>query len=193
MVTEIELKARVSDRETLLSLLFKKAEYRGAFVKDDTYWYPSCPTDLPPTGLRIRIEDYSHADRTESLSTLVTFKNKTITQGIEINDEREFRIYAQASSRAGAFEELIRLLGLKQKHAKKKRGWDFSCEGITVELTEVEGLGWFIEMEILTNNNSEETLADGKKRLLAMLSSFGVKSEAIESKSYTEMLAENSS
>ena len=46
MSIEIELKAHVENCQALKLLLSKKAEYKRAFEKDDTYWFTGEETHL---------------------------------------------------------------------------------------------------------------------------------------------------
>ena len=197
MVTEIELKAHVRDSEALRLLLAEKAEYLGSFEKNDTYWsndkinfgeiHPGVP-GLPPSGLRVRTENRVLPDGTNMEATFATYKNKEVRDGIEINNEQEFEVRSRSCHSIPVFEDFLRRIGLKPGAAKKKRGWAFSYEGITVELLEVESLGWFVELEIIADNNREETFARGKQRLLDFLATIGIAKEAIESRFYSEML-----
>ena len=188
MTTEIELKAHVKEGETLKALLSEKAEYLGAFEKDDTQWYPAGPSPLSPYGLRLRREKRVFPDGSEESSLFATYKIKDIKDGIEANDEREFEIRSQLGQAAEAFEGFLKKTGLEPGAGKRKRGWAFNKEGITAEVTEVEGLGWFVELEILIDGRREEAVVEAKKRLLDFLDSLGIGREAIESRSYLEML-----
>jgi len=186
MATEIELKAHVRDSEALKRLLYEKAEYICAFEKEDTYW--SDPDELFPLRLRIRREKHILPNGTGESRCVATYKTKEVRDGIEINDEREFEV-----NPAPEFEEFLRRKGLKPDVSKRKNGWAFSHEGITAELAEVKGLGWFVELEILADDihgagSREEAFAAGKKQLLDFLAGLGIENEAIESRFYTEML-----
>jgi adenylate cyclase class 2 len=180
MATEIELKAWVQNSEGLKAVLTRTAEYLGAFEKEDAYWFP-----VPgiPSGLRVRKEKNTAPDGkiTEIISG--TYKLKEVREGIEINDEREFGL-----SQAVEFEELLTRLGLHKGSSKRKKGWAYTYRGITAELTEVERLGWFVELEILADGRGEEIIANGRRRLLEFLKILNVSEEAIEPRYYTEML-----
>ena len=192
MAIEIELKAHVQDWEALRRLLFQKAEYLGNFEKEDTYWFhreiPGIPQEgpsgFPPSGLRVRKEKRNPTGGAGKVSTLISYKFKEVRDGIEINDEREFEVIP-----GRVFEDFLSMTGLEGRRSKRKQGWVFYREGITAELAEVEGLGWFVELEILTDNKEEETLAREKGRLLDFLADLGVGKEAIESRFYSEMLS----
>ena len=180
MVTEIELKAHVTDFEAIKLVLSEKAEYLGVFEKEDSYWFLE-KNSINCKEYRLRKEKRV-IDGIEKSACFIGYKKKEVREEIEINDEREFEVKP-----GEVVEEFFQDLGLRPGISKRKRGWAYSWEGITAELVEVEGLGWFIELEIL-NNDSGESIKAAKKRLLDFLSSLGIKKEALESRFYTEML-----
>ena len=181
MATEIELKAHVQDNEALRRRLHEKADYLGAFEKEDTYWFGS--SGLPGSGLRVRREKRNLPDGTVKEAVFATYKVKEVRDGIEINDEREFEVNPPQS-----FEDFLKEMRLKPGFSKRKRGWAFLKDGICAELAEVDGLGWFVELEILVDNIQAETVAAARKRLLDFLFELGIGQEAIESRFYSEML-----
>lgn len=191
MATEIELKAHVANPDVVKRLLFINAEYLGAFEKFDTYWYPESGSfpGLPWSGIRVRKENTTSPDGKDKFSYLVTYKMKQRRDGIEINDEREFEVMSLRGRTDPVFEEFLVLVGMKLGNSKKKTGLAFFCEGINAELAEVEGLGWFIELEILSENYTEEKYDKEKDRLLHFLDTLGISQEAIESKFYSELLS----
>jgi adenylate cyclase class 2 len=183
-MTEIELKAHVENPEQLKTRLEALAEYRGAFEKADAYWFPQTPAPpIPPSGIRVRREWEAGGEGSPIVH--VTYKTKEVRKGIEINDEREFDV-----SSAEEFEALIGLLGFEKRIAKKKKGWAYGRGSINAELCEVEGLGWFIELEILSGRKDGETLDRAREELLRFLGDLGIGEEALESRYYTEMLSE---
>ena len=191
MPTEIELKAHVKDSEAMKLLLSKKAKYEMMFKKEDIYWAPGAPPS-PTVRIRLRKERRSYPDGTIDSFVFATCKLKKVIDGIEINDEREFEIRSLHGAAPGTdgpdFEEFLRMTGCKPCASKQKEGWLFSREDINAELSKVEGLGWFIELEILADNDREETVSGGKAKLLSFLNELGIEKEAIESRFYTDML-----
>ena len=181
MVTEIELKAHVSDYEAIKCILSEKGEYLGAFEKEDSYWFTE-EASKSCKEYRLRKEKRV-IDGTEKSACFIGYKKKEVREEIEINDEREFEVKP-----GEVVEEFFQDLDLRPGISKRKKGWAYSWEGITAELVEVDGLGWFIELEILSNNNKSESFDAAKKRLLDFLASLGIEKEAIESRFYTEML-----
>ena len=193
MATEIELKARITNYEALKKLLGEKAEYLSAFEKADNYYFLPEPSDLFPSGVRVRREKRTFPDGTEKSISCVTFKRKEVRDGIEVNDEREFEVHPIEE-----FEDFLGRIGFRPGTAKKKRGWAFCRDGITAELVEVKGLGWFLELEIITDgiyddgSSTDKTpkaaFTEERNRLLGFLDSLGVSRESIESRFYSEML-----
>ena len=204
MAAEIELKAHVENIESLRRLLVEKTEYKSAFEKEDTYYFPSEMSELFPldlslqrSGFRLRREKRILPDDSENSVILLTHKKKEVRDGIEVNAEKEFEIqasYCHADSNQTAhrtvveFGQLLEAMGLRPVTSKRKKGWAFCRDGITAELLEVGKLGWFLELEIISESDPKENFEDGKKRLLDFLDSLGIAREAIESRFYSEML-----
>ena len=185
MATEIEIKAHVQDSEAIKLILEEKAKYEGSFEKEDIYWFFDGKPELKPQKLRIRSEKRSLHSGSPELLCFATCKNKEVIDGIEINEEHEFEVNPRSE-----FEAFIKQMGFKPGISKKKKGWAFSLGKINIELSDVEGLGWFVELEIVADNSRPETIAEAKKQLLDFLSGLGIKKEAIESRYYIDMLKE---
>ena len=127
--------------------------------------------------------------REEAGETVVTYKRKELQGDIEVNDEREFSIGDRA-----AFETLITDLGFTPfiKKERKTKTFAYAAEGgisVGIELSLVTGLGWFVELEILEDNPDEATTARAQTILRETLAKCGVDPSAIESRYYTDMLA----
>ncbi len=146
----------------------------------DTYWTPKKQPEnyyhYNPGNSNIRV-------RRQDGKTIVTYKKKEIRNKIEVNEEKEFEV-----SDAFLFEELLQRLGLEVSLRKHKIGKVWEWDGMTIELSLVETLGWFIELEILADTNDSETVNSARHKLLACLDRLGIPEEAIESRYYTEML-----
>jgi adenylate cyclase, class 2 len=103
-----------------------------------------------------------------------------------VNDEREFTV-----SDATVFGDLLSRLGLAVWIRKRKIGEAWTADGVTIELSEIEGLGFFVELEILADVDDAATVAEARKRLQATLERIGIDAAKIETRYYTEMLALN--
>ncbi|MDR1238739.1 MAG: CYTH domain-containing protein [Treponema sp.] len=195
MAVEIELKTRIDEPEAMKKRLEALGSYAGAYEKADAYWFPagngaeSPASGLPPSGLRVRRETLTQKGGEVSACTRITYKSRKLREGVEMNDEREFEV-----SDAGVFEDLLRRLGLEPGIEKHKRGQGWRCgEGagpVLAELSEVRGLGWFLELEILAPPGDERALTEGRERLFSLLDTLKIPRSRIESRPYTEMLRE---
>ncbi|MCL2128078.1 MAG: hypothetical protein FWH38_07480 [Treponema sp.] len=196
MALEIELKVRLADHEPVKKRLFALGDYYCSYEKSDSYWFPEASVfvKMPDilSGVRVRREKNVRADGTEIESFLVTHKTKDISGGLEVNEEREFVV-----SDAGRFEELLGRLGLyKENIGKEKRGWSWvipsgtaGCPSVLAELSNVIGLGWFLELEIIAGENARPVVEEHRKLLFSLLEKLEIPADRIESRPYTAMLS----
>ncbi|MDR3325173.1 MAG: class IV adenylate cyclase [Spirochaetaceae bacterium] len=196
MSHEIELKAWVDDCQELSATLSRIAAFEFEYVKEDEYWFPveGGSWDGPRSGLRVRKEKTIDADGAETDCALATYKTKEIRDQIEVNDEHEFALAAPEGSSMeaalAAFEEFLGRLRLGRSFTKKKQGVSYKSGDITVELSLVEHLGWFLELEILSDDDDPCTIEAARESLLAFLDKAGIAREKIEPKYYSELLRE---
>jgi len=198
MATEIELKVRLNDYASVKERLSVVGNYCRSYKKSDCYWLPVQPVNgttagmsIPATGVRVRRDSGIEADGFVHESVLATYKIKNISGGIEVNHECEFTV-----SDAGMFEELLSRLGLRSAVRKEKEGWAWTIPSqiagqapILAELSMVKNLGWFLEIEILADNDCEQTVQESRERLFALLEKLEIPKEWIEDRPYTVMLA----
>jgi len=184
-MTEIELKAHVADPEETEKQIKTFATFRGETEKFDAYWVnPDCAKGTA-TGKPVKVRI-----REEAGVIVVTYKKKELQGAIEVNDELEFTIDNRI-----AFETLITDFGFSPdsiKH-KKTKSFDYVTSGntrITIELSLVDPLGTFVEIEILKDNPDSETIERARKILNETLKMCGISENAIEKRYYTEMIAE---
>jgi len=180
-MTEIELKAHVSDPAATEKKICAFATFTKETEKFDAYWKNA-------NTVKVRI-------REEEGVTVVTYKKKELRGDIEVNDEKEFTIDDRE-----AFETLITDLGFSRdsiKH-KKTKSFDYVAHDgagnangtpVTIELSRVDPLGWFVEIEILKDNPDSETIERSRKTLSETLKLCGIGEDAIEKRYYTEMIA----
>ena len=189
MSYEIELKARVEEREAVKKRLSTLGVWGGSYRKDDCYWKPaSGGGGLPDSGLRVRRETRVLPDGNPAVLCAVTFKTKEKRDGIEVNEENEFTV-----SDGGIFSALLARLGLTEDYRKHKTGEVWIVDStITAELAEVgddrRSLGWFLELEIIAESEAPQTVSTARSRLLKLLADCGIGEDRIESRYYAEML-----
>lgn len=181
---EVELKAHLRDPAAALAAVSAFARDEGPVDKADEYWHgPDWRLHRGSRGFRLR---------SEGGLPIVNFKTKRSEGGIEINRECEFEV-----SERGAFLEFVRRLGCEPFYSKRKRGRKFSFDygaslasSATIEIVEVEGLGDFIEIEILLPDEEPRALALAQGEIRTLLSRAGVDEADIESRFYSELLME---
>jgi adenylate cyclase, class 2 len=180
-VIEVELKAHVRDRAAVVAAVAAFARAEGGVDKSDDYWHgPDWRLNRGTRGFRVRSEEGR---------SVVNFKAKRAEGGIEVNREREFEV-----SDRQAFDEFALRLGCEPFYKKRKRGLRFAVEGsafpdaATIEVLEVEGLGDFIEIEILLPEEEPASVALAQGEVRALLARSGVGEDAIESRFYSELL-----
>jgi adenylate cyclase class 2 len=183
---EIELKAHVDDPEAVKKRLSALGVWGGSYIKEDCYWNGAGA--LPPSGLRVRHETRTLPDRTTAAACIVTFKTKEKRDGIEVNEENEFTV-----SDGGTFSALLPRLGLHEDYRKKKAGEVWIVDGdITAELAQVgdsrRSLGFFLELEIISDRDDPDTVRIARSRLLTLLAACALPESQIEPRYYAEML-----
>ncbi len=176
---EVEAKARTSDPARIEKLLHDMGSARDQIDFADAYYVPVATEGYSFHRFRLR--------RTGE-QAVVTAKEKVGAAGVEANREHEFAV-----SDPESFEAFARLFGFKVLLEKRKAGrrWTVGPAAggslsATVELIEVEGLGHFVEVEILVDQESE--LEAARNRVIEILQSLGVDQQSIEPTPYTQLL-----
>ncbi len=189
-MNEIELKAHVKDRQKLILLLNKIATYKGAVTREDTYYKQKNPVSTSHAP-QIRIRKESFPENAEkSPEYLLTYKRKEKLCGpdkiqIEVNDEKECKI-----SSPQAIEAFLQDAGFEVSLKKRKEVKDWILDGATLELCNVPPLGDFLEIEILSEDSSEENIKNCRKKLESILKKAEIPKEQIENRYYSQMLRE---
>ncbi len=211
MATEIELKAWVDNPEMTMNALGVFAQPRTVYEKKDCYWRISAGSrgqgnqiERLGSGVRIRLQRSVAFTGSQAFGrdafdiavrrlldegknrddhAIITYKSKELRTGIEINDEKEFTV-----DNPDAFAELLGRLGLSEGPRKRKIGFSWTTGEATLELSHVEGLGLFLEIEIIAEDAEESTVHRARGRLLELLDQAGIDRQRIETRYYTEML-----
>lgn len=178
-MTEIEIKAWVDNPEETEKVIRSFAEYTKELHKKDVYW--ACEKPDADGFIKVRI-------REDNEGVTVTYKRKEVRGAIEVNDEKEFSISARKD-----FEVLLADIGFAPYTTKEKQTRVFASttEGglpVSIELSYIPPLGWFIELELLANNPDEAFLIRAEAELKAELRRCGIPEEKIEKRFYTELL-----
>lgn len=172
---EVEIKAHAKSWQEIKRRIDTIAGIGNPVDKKDTYL-------LNDAGKRMRVRDNNG-----SFEATVKSTHKD-SKGDEDNMEYEVHF-----SKESSYDDLIaffKALGYPKFYFNKyKKGYDWSYEGVHIELLEVNDLGWFLEMEALMPFDSKsESIEKEMIHLHALLRTFGLDDSDIETKSYRKMI-----
>lgn len=174
MPIEVEVKARIGDSDRIRERIVRREGPGAPFLRRDAYF-------VSPDGER------RFRCRREDERCTVTSKIRHLDDGVEQNDEVEFRV-----DDADAFGRFVAHLGYVPLVTKEKRGEVWRIAGDVVELSDVATLGVFVEIErILPDGATPAEIAAASAAVLARLTDLGVPASAIETRPYTEMLLDD--
>lgn len=186
-MTEIEIKARVTDPIFTEAKIRTFACFLKTIKKSDIYWKQES------TGLKIRLRT-EQIIQTESIGdpndTIVTYKKKQIQNKTEVNEEYEFSITERSS-----FEAFLHDLNFIPYIEKTKETLVFSYLNSTdfpvlIELSYIPLLGYFIEIEIMSEKKDKEYINKAREVLFSTLKTCEIPETNIETRFYTDMLKE---
>ncbi|MEX2442671.1 MAG: class IV adenylate cyclase [Alkalispirochaeta sp.] len=178
MAVEVELKAWVQNPDEMRERLRQLGTPHRRYVKEDRYF-----------GVGTTPEDARYRLRFDDNRWTCTFKQKEIRDGIEENHETEFDV-----SDGEAFESFLVSLGLRCIVTKRKEGESFRVDGVLAELSHVDYVGWFVELEVILTDESQPTAISGARSALTQLfQRLGLSLESVESRSYNRMIYEATS
>lgn len=201
---EIELKARVKDRQKIIPLINSFAVFKGTLVKNDVYYhFKKSPeqkaislqnqnAEKPYITCRLRHEQITAPDGTKKTADLLTYKSKemhTYSNGTacEVNQENETEL-----SDSKTVEKLLLDTGFEPAYTKTKDVMQWETQTpfgkALLELCKVEKLGDFLEIEIIAENCYNEKAIN--EELKSLLLKSGLQTSDIEDKYYCELLAE---
>ncbi len=169
---EVELKAKIKDPGLIRQRIKKIAKFVKKVKKVDHY-YTLEKTGYPTKSLRIRNQGRFH---------LVNFKKRiSYLQGIYTKKEVEFNL-----EDIKRFLAVLNEFGFRLWITKHKESEIYKSKSANIELNHLRGLGWFVEVEILTTHN----ISEARKTILTIFKLLGINKKDIEKKGYTRLLWE---
>jgi len=169
---EVELKFPVPDLNKVRSHLKRlQAERQGAETEHDVY-YNSPVRDFARTDEALRV-------RYAGCKCIVTYKGPKIRiHGAKAREE--FNVTVDSGP---LFEQILVRSGFLRSAEVNKRREVYTLSGATVTLDDVEGLGTFVEIEVLTESDG----ASAAETINALAKELGVEGEPLFT-SYLELL-----
>ena len=191
---EVEIKAHLASPEQIEQRLSALADFSFRCIKTDQYW------SIGKKTIRTRIEQNGSKE-----TVLITHKLKQYAGAIETNRELEFELPATALP---SFTAMLESCGFictanKQKDTKVFIPHTtlfaaeilYGAKHISAELSVIEPIGSFLEIEILYADVGDDTAAGEHNlrnaRLIfdTIFTALDIPREAIEARPYNELLA----
>jgi len=171
---EVEVKFPLSkyDLEAIKASLSKTYTFIKKIVQEDIYFtHPS-----------INFNDRVLRLRKENGKVTLTYKGPRVSYNLKVREELEVEV-----SEFNEMKEILRRLGFIEVGLIRKIREVYSVNGITVNLDFVEGLGYFIEIEVISDSTNLD-LVTNKIKDIAL--SLGLNLKRALSISYFELLQE---
>ncbi|NIZ19864.1 class IV adenylate cyclase [Entomospira culicis] len=175
MAYEVEIKARISAKEytQMKKQLEQMAVDGGFYERHDVYF-----KKIGESEERLRLRKCSVK------GVLLTYKERHTHEGVETNKEIEMEVSDMAKAQA-----MLEALHYGVSFEKEKMMHLYTHDGIHYELVEVAGLGLYIEIEkVVEEERDMQGIEQAKVQVREALSRLGVKPEQIEEKSYKKLL-----
>lgn len=169
---EIEVKARASHSLIREKLAAMGAKPEGVQNHLDTY-YNSPVRDFSNTDEALRI-------RSVNGRSVLTYKGKKLDSISKTRPEFETEVDGDSA------RSILLALGFFESGVVRKKRDIFSCQGMTIALDSVEGLGEFVEVEKQAETNIEEH----RDQIFGFLDALGIRKEDSIRTSYLEMVLE---
>jgi len=167
MPANVEIKARVHDPQTLLARARKLAGTDPVVLhQQDTFF-------TVPAG-RLKLRDFG-----DGSGELIRYRRPD-TAGPKVSDYS----LTPTADPGGLADVLTRALGTIGKVTKTRT---LLLAGRTrIHIDDVEGLGWFMELEVVLDGN--ESAAEGEKETHRLMSDLGIRQEDLVTGAYLDLL-----
>jgi len=171
---EVEAKIKISNPKELRERISKITTYRKKEVKIDHYYtLDKNKYKYPTKSIRVRkINNYYK----------INFKQKlSYVKGVYAKDEREFEVTDIKN-----FLNLIKDFGFRLWLIKEKYSESYEIKkNFHIELNNVKNLGWFVEIEYLTDKKNIEK---ARKKIQEIIKRLSLEKEEIIKEGYTKLL-----
>jgi len=188
MKLEIEKKVRVAGPGALEPLLAARGRFAGTLRKEDRYYLIGRRDGEPIDLLR---DPIVRVRTGEGEGARISAKRRAFIGSTEVNEEVEI-----AASPAGAVAWLFEsYLGVSPFVVKRKETRLWIAGELHAELSLVEGLGWFLEVELLRDPPDagparDAAAAEGARLVDDFIASLGLSPGDGEARPYVQLLME---
>lgn len=176
MAIEIEKKAWINNLDKINERAAEIAKFVHEEKKYDTYYY---------SGKNIENIDFKNDTifriRKNSNGSFITLKEREFHGKTEINVEKEFEII-----NPDELEDLFKYMGYSILVKKNKISKVYKYKEASIEVNTIEGLGDFIEVEVVIDNEKNKDKAF--KLVDEIFSLFDINEKLIEDRYYIDLL-----
>ena len=169
---EIEVKVRIDHEAVIPRLDELGASFEGTEHHNDVY-YNAPHRDFSMTDEALRLRECNGR-------SYLTYKGKKMDAISKTREEIETPVIMSD------MQNILGLLGFTESGSVRKIRQIFECNGFTVSLDSVEGLGEFMEIEIISDSNIDYY----RKKIFELVELLGASSSDSIQISYLEMLLE---
>jgi len=183
MQYEVEVKYKLEDVEQFRkTLLENQAEFVSTVEQEDLYLNHPC-RDFAETDEAFRIRRIGSENR-------LTYKGSLLDQETKSREELELTFSPDAHA-AMQMQSLLEKLGFQPVHSVQKIRDTYHClfesTSFEVVIDQVEGLGWYVELECCVDPSEHEVT---RKKILKLAAKLGL-GPGVERRSYLRLLLEN--
>lgn len=184
---EIKLKIREGGMVSLQNALKSQGFVTGDTVIESDLYYTSSHHDFIrlDEALRVRTIETLRNGTVESVSSVLTYKGPKLDQRSMARKELETSI-----GDATVCDEILRSIGFSPVPPVRKKRQHFLKEDVTACIDSVDGLGDYLELEIIVPSESQRETA--LKRIEALLIFLGYSMSDTTRISYLSMLMQKS-
>ena len=180
---EIELKAQYdSSKRPELEQYLKEHDFQEVccFTQQDEYFnHPERDFRITDEALRIRREQHDN----EAVHCCLTYKGTNNSRIGQSRRELETRVEDEHKMR-----RILLALGFRSAAEVKKRRKEYKKEDLTVCLDELDGLGSYVEIEVVLPETETGSESATENRLREFLSELSFIRPAIEPLTYLELV-----
>lgn len=177
---EVEIKIKIKNRQDLAGRLEELGFQQGDRIREEDIYFNSAFYDLREKDMALRIRKSVNLT-TGADKSWMTYKGPKLDTISMTRKELEMEI---GDGQVG--EEILASIGYDQSYHVKKRRKYFHKGDITACLDQVYGLGNFLELEILVEEESDREKS--LDRLIDILEQIGYQKEDVIQTSYLSML-----
>ncbi len=177
---EVEVKVSVKDRKQAEEKLLQKGFSKGELLRESDFYFESKYNNLKEKDMALRIRSCENLTMNSS-ENFMTFKGPKMDDISMTRKEVEMKI-----ENAETGKEILRSLGYEAVYPVLKLRQHFYMGELTACLDRVDGLGEFLELEIIVPQENEKAAALNK--IISLLHELEYETEEIIRTSYLSML-----